>query len=41
MQRIAIPSYLFPSWEGLGVGPCSQIRCSLFPKNQKFVPHKS
>ncbi|NEO70975.1 hypothetical protein [Moorena sp. SIO3H5] len=41
----------FPSWEGLGVGSSSHIRCSLLPypllpapcsllpKTQRFVPH--
>ncbi|WP_158516974.1 hypothetical protein [Moorena producens] len=33
----------FPSWEGLGVGFSYLLPapCSLLPKNQKFVPHKS
>ncbi|WP_424100055.1 hypothetical protein [Moorena producens] len=39
MQRIAILSSLFPSWEGLGVGSCSlfPVPCSL--KSRNCVPH--
>ncbi|NEO43422.1 MAG: hypothetical protein F6K55_04520 [Moorea sp. SIO4A3] len=30
---LPVPSSLFPL-------PCSQIRCSLFPKTHNFVPHE-
>ncbi|WP_424099125.1 hypothetical protein [Moorena producens] len=39
MQRIAIPYYLFPSWEGLGVGSCSLLPVTYSLKSRNCVLH--